>query len=174
MSWKSFFVVYAVPNFVEDPDQYTEPLSLCTGGGSRSGWFEWKCELLMDMFPGHDALRFLYDRSRYAGRDVGNEGGASWQLLRGHLFPEITTQIESLLGHCGEHIGDLPFEYYSVADSHEALSSAMAIHELPEHISDGDEGDSPQFLFSALASLLMLFKLAHEGDQSVVYYTCIG
>jgi hypothetical protein len=177
MSWSLFFSAYAVPRSAEDPLHFPEPL-IATGGGSRSGWFQWQCEALLDTLPGHDALRFIYDESLCSGRREEEYFSAFWTVLGGDALAEATRQLESLLEDCKGHIGllansieagGLTEEYFR-----DALTSALAMQELPELVSDGDDGDSPLFMFTAFAALLIVFRFAQERDLTVVFYTCSG
>ena len=176
MSWSSTFVAYAVPRSAEDPLHYDDPLMPATAGGSRNGWFQWQCEALLDVLPGHDALRFIYDDKRCSDREEQEYYTLSWKFLSGEVLAEASRQLESLLAACSERIALLSKTIeaggLTEKDFREALSSALATRELPRHIEGDGEGDDPLFMFSALAALLILFRLAQERDLTVVFYTC--
>jgi len=175
VSWSSFFAAYAVPRSAEDPLHFPDPTP-ATGGGSRSGWFQWQCEALLDTFPGHDALRFIYDEARCSGRLEREYNTNFWTLLSGETLAVATQQLASLVTTCSERIELLAQSIEaggrSEKDFRDALATALAIRELPELVSDGDDGDSPLFMFSAFVSLLILFRHAQEQDLTVVFYTC--
>ncbi|WP_431478940.1 hypothetical protein [Massilia eburnea] len=132
----------------------------------------------MDILPGHDALRFIYDETPCSGRLEKEYFRSFWTVLNGDVLAEATKQLESLVAECKGHIdllansieaSGLTEEYFR-----DALSSALAMQELPELVSDGDDGDSPLFMFTAFAALLIVFRFAQEHDLTVVFYTCSG
>jgi hypothetical protein len=173
MSYRTFLGAMAVPSSAADPVNSWDPEGPHFGAGSRNGWFHVYCKRLLDEMPGHETLRFL--AAQAWTREVKKSGSCTtWSVLDQVALDEAATQLDNLLARCGDNTELLTVLFagggWTAGDIRAALALALDLKGLTKDVTDGGEDDSPQFLFSVLANLRILMRLAQEQQLKVVYY----
>lgn len=175
MSYYTLLGAVVVPTTARDPFSHEDPDAPQFRGSSRSGAFHSGCTRMLDRFPGHESLRCLSEEPPNAR--IQGDGLTALTLLDCDAVERMLAELESLLRILPRAVAVLASEILTfedgLAESHvaAALEGAIECRDLNQEAAGGEDGDSPEFFFSALVSLRALLVRARAEKQNVVIYS---
>lgn len=173
MSYYTLIGAIVVPADADDPYVFSDEAAPKFQGSSRSGHFHSTIRTLLDLMPGHEALRFL--SAEIATKvDHGADGATSFTLLQNAQIVVVEKELQHLLDSILLHVDSLPtslLSYWGDADRiRSALLKARSVQGSGYEMPDNEDGDSPDFFFAALTSLARLCTAALDGPSNLLVY----
>jgi hypothetical protein len=175
MSYYTLLGAIAVPATAKDPLAYADPDAFQIRGSSRSGAFHMACSRLLERFSGYESLRCLSADPQAA--QTQGDSQTALTFLDHEAVAAMLAELESLLRVLPGAVAVLANEvlpyHGSLSEAHvaAALKGAIECRELNQEPAQSEDGDSPEFFFSALVSLRALLRSALAASQNVVVYS---
>jgi hypothetical protein len=175
MSYTSLFGAFPIASdgdsFDPKPNEFVGDLR----GGSRNGVFFRVMRELLTVLPAHASLRFLAHEAESADR-ASPDSEVFWTVLDKNSLALVVTELDCLLSACAERAAVVADSVCFGSD----YLTAEQIRSLLESVKESsalnaearcEEGESAEFVFTALVSLRGLLRRAVVRSERIAIFT---
>lgn len=174
MSHYSLIGATIVPSAVTDPFTFFDDSARRINASSRSGQFHSAIRSVLNAIDDHDCLRFLSAETA-TRKEESHDGITLFTLLEQSDIAVVENHLVELLEQMPDYIERLPDEVLTywggASDVRRALQTALDSGAESAGALTVDEGDSAEFFFSALKSMIDLLRTARDGSSKIIIYS---